>query len=116
MATAAGEVARLPLTIARALAGAVRSPTALARQARDMLRGLGALATALRPAAPSSLSGPPSAPTVRLRARGSVADIATVRHALGGTFNDVALAAVTAGFRRLLLSRASCRPLTRYER
>ena len=59
VATAAGEVARLPLTSARALAGAVRSPTALARQARDMLRGLGALATALRPAAPSSLSGPP---------------------------------------------------------
>jgi diacylglycerol O-acyltransferase len=105
LATAAGEVARLPLTVARALAGAVRSPTVLARQARDMVRGLGALATALRPAAPSSLSGPPSAQRRFAFARGSVADIATVRHALGGTFNDVALAAVTAGFRRLLLSR-----------
>ena len=70
-----------------------------------MVRGLGALATALRPAAPSSLSGPPSAQRRFAFARGSVADIATVRHALGGTFNDVALAAVTAGFRRLLLSR-----------
>ena len=28
-----------------------------------------------------------------------------MRHALGGTFNDVVLAAVTAGFRRLLMSR-----------
>jgi WS/DGAT/MGAT family acyltransferase len=105
VATAAGEVARLPVTSARALAGAVRSPTVLVRQARDMVRGLGALATALRPAAPSSLSGPPSAQRRFAFARGSVADIATVRHALGGTFNDVALAAVTAGFRRLLLSR-----------
>ena len=115
MATAAGEVARLPLTIARALAGAVRSPTALARQARDMLRGLGALATALRPAAPSSLSGPPSlldgSPSRAVRWPTS-----PPCGTRWSTFNDVALAAVTAGFRRLLLSRASCRPLTRYER
>jgi diacylglycerol O-acyltransferase len=34
-----------------------------------------------------------------------VADVGTVRSVLGGTFNDVALAAVTAGLRRLLLER-----------
>jgi WS/DGAT/MGAT family acyltransferase len=104
-ATAARDVARLPLVSARALRGAVRSPAALVRQARHAAVGLGALATALLPATPSSLSGPPSAERRFAFARGSVADVATVRHALGGTFNDVALAAVTAGFRRLLLHR-----------
>jgi diacylglycerol O-acyltransferase len=34
-----------------------------------------------------------------------MADVAAVRQAFGGTFNDVVLAAVTAGFRELLLSR-----------
>jgi diacylglycerol O-acyltransferase / wax synthase len=37
--------------------------------------------------------------------RGSTGDIAAVRRALGGTFNDVVLSAVTAGFRALLLAR-----------
>lgn len=102
---AAGDLARLPVAQARALAAAVRSPVALARQARVALRGFEALAGALRPAARSSLSGPLTAQRRFAFARTSVADIADVRHALGGTFNDVALAAVTAGFRRLLMSR-----------
>jgi len=104
-ATAAVDAARLPLTSARALAGAARSPSALARQAWTTVNGLGALATALLPAPPSSLSGVLSAERRFAFARASVADIATVRHALGGTFNDVALAAVTAGLRRMLLHR-----------
>lgn len=37
--------------------------------------------------------------------RGSVADVRAVRRAAGGTFNDVVLAAVSGGFRALLLSR-----------
>ena len=77
----------------------------MAHQARGAVRGLGALATALRPAARSSLSGPLSAERRFAVARTSVDDVAAVRHALGGTFNDVVLAAVTTGFRRLLLSR-----------
>ena len=104
-AGAALDVTRLPLASARALAGAVRSPATLVRRARGAARGLGALATALLPATPSSLSGPPSAERRFAFARGSMADVASVRSALGGTFNDVALAAVTAGFRRLLLDR-----------
>jgi len=104
-ATAAIDLARLPLASVRALAGAVRSPATVAHQARGAVRGLGALATALRPAARSSLSGPLSAERRFAVARTSVADVAAVRHALGGTFNDVVLAAVTTGFRRLLMSR-----------
>ena len=104
-AAAAGDLARLPAAQARALAAAVRSPGAVARQARATLRGLGALSGALRPASRSSLSGPLSAQRRFAFARASVADVAAVRHALGGTFNDVVLAAVSAGFRRVLLSR-----------
>jgi diacylglycerol O-acyltransferase len=104
-ATAVGDLARLPLVQARALAAAARSPAALARQAGVALRGLAALTGALRPAARSSLSGPLSAHRRFAFARTSVADIAEVRHALGGTFNDVVLAAVTVGFRRLLMAR-----------
>ena len=104
-AAAAGDVARLPAAQARALAAAARSPTELARQARATLRGLRALTGALRPATRSSLSGPLTAQRRFAFARATVADVSAVRHVLGGTFNDVVLAAVTAGFRRLLLSR-----------
>ena len=38
-------------------------------------------------------------------ARGSLADVKSIRAALGGTVNDVVLAAITSGFRELLLSR-----------
>ena len=101
----ARNAARLPLAQARTLAAGLRSPATAARQTGTWLRGLGALATALRPAARSSLSGPLTAHRRFAFARGSVADVAAVRHALGGTFNDVVLAAVTAGFRQLLLAR-----------
>jgi len=38
-------------------------------------------------------------------ARGSLADVKTIRNGLGGTVNDVVLAAITRGFRDLLISR-----------
>lgn len=104
-ATAALDLARLPIVSARALAGTVRSPSGVVQRARDAVRGLAALATALRPATRSSLSGSLSAQRRFAFARASAEDISTVRHALGGTFNDVVLAAVTAGFRSLLISR-----------
>jgi diacylglycerol O-acyltransferase len=103
--TAALDLARLPVDQARALAGAARRPTALARQARDAVTGLVSLAGALRPAARSSLSGSLTVGRTFAFTRSTVDDVSTVRHALGGTFNDVVLAAVTAGFRTLLLSR-----------
>jgi diacylglycerol O-acyltransferase len=77
----------------------------LIRLAGATLRGLGSLAGALRPATASSLSGPLTAHRRFAFTRASVADISAVRRTLGGTFNDVVLAAVTAGYRRLLLAR-----------
>ncbi len=104
-ASAALDLARLPVTVVRSLADAARSPAALVGRARATAGGLAALATALWPATASSLSGRPSAERRFAFARASVADVAAIRAALGGTFNDVVLAAVTAALRRLLLER-----------
>lgn len=35
----------------------------------------------------------------------AIDDVRTIRHAFGGTFNDVALAAVAGGYRELLITR-----------
>jgi WS/DGAT/MGAT family acyltransferase len=94
-----------PMAQVRAVAAALRHPGRLAVAARDTLRGAAALATALVPARATSLSGPLSAHRVFAFSRGTVADVRAVRHAAGGTFNDVVLAAVSGGFRALLLSR-----------
>jgi diacylglycerol O-acyltransferase len=103
--SAALDLARQPADQVRALAAALRRPELLARRTRRTVRGLAGLAAALVPTTRSSLSGAVSASRRFAFARGSVADVAEVRRALGGTFNDVLLAAVTAGFRSLLLSR-----------
>ena len=74
------------------------SVTDLARQASAML------AAFTIPVA-GSLNGPIGPHRRWGWARGSLADVKTVRSALGGTVNDVVLAAITTGFRELLLSR-----------
>jgi diacylglycerol O-acyltransferase len=98
---AARDLAGQPWRTARALTGAIRRPGALP----GLVRGTAALATALVPTRPSSLAGRLSAERRFAFARASVADVSAVRHAFGGTFNDVVMAAVTAGFRELLRSR-----------
>ncbi|WP_211435581.1 wax ester/triacylglycerol synthase family O-acyltransferase [Trujillonella endophytica] len=102
---AARDLALLPAVQVRAVAGAVRHPASLARAAAATARGAAGLATALRPTGASSLTGPLSAERRFAVARGTVADVSAVRHRLGGTFNDVVMAAVTAGLRSLLLDR-----------
>ncbi|WP_199522366.1 WS/DGAT/MGAT family O-acyltransferase [Geodermatophilus marinus] len=102
---AAASMAALPVDQARALGGLLRRPGELARATRETARGLAGLAGALVPAARSSLTGPLSASRRFAFARGSVAQVGEVRHALGGTFNDVVLAAITSGFRHFLLRR-----------
>lgn len=105
LATATLDLARWPFGQARAIAAAARNPSFLARRLAHAMRGSAALATALVPARRSSLTGRLSAERRFAFARARVADVSTIRHALGGTFNDVVLAAVTGGFRELLLSR-----------
>jgi WS/DGAT/MGAT family acyltransferase len=53
----------------------------------------------------TSLNGPIGPHRRWSWAEAGLDDVATVRHGLGGTVNDVVLAAITAGFRSLLLRR-----------
>jgi WS/DGAT/MGAT family acyltransferase len=105
VALALRDLALAPAGQALALLTALRHPRHLAGQVLDTVRGLVTLSPALVPAGASSLSGPLSATRRFSWCRASVDDVKAVRRALGGTFNDVVLAAVTAGFRTLLLAR-----------
>lgn len=59
----------------------------------------------IAPAPPSSLNGPLGPNRRWAPARSRLSDIGAVREALGGTVNDVVLACITGGFRRLLIGR-----------
>jgi diacylglycerol O-acyltransferase / wax synthase len=88
---------------------AARASTRVARQAlghaKEVADGLVAMAGLVRPTPVSSLNGPLGPHRRYAWASTTVEDIKTVRKHLGGTFNDVVLAAITNGFRELLLSR-----------
>jgi diacylglycerol O-acyltransferase len=104
-AAAIGELARSPLEQARAVRRALRTPGQLLRRTADTVRGLVALGGALVPAEASSLCGPVGRPRRYRMARASLADVKAVRRQLGGTVNDVVLAAIAGAFRKLLLGR-----------
>ena len=84
---------------------ALANPQAAVRQATQTLRGVERLAQALPPAARSSLSGPIGRQRRYMWARASLADVKMIKNILGGTVNDVFLAAISSGFRALLLAR-----------
>jgi diacylglycerol O-acyltransferase / wax synthase len=91
----------IPWRAARALG----EPGRLALQARDTAQGLLRMRGVVAPNPPSSLNGP-LGPSRRWGfARARLADVKTVRAALGGTVNDVVLACITGGFRDLLIAR-----------
>lgn len=94
-----------PVAGARAVGAALRSPRQLAGRAGQTAKGMLALTSALRPVQDSSLTGPLGTSRRYAWTTVSLHDVQTVRHQLGGTVNDVALAAVTGGFRALLLFR-----------
>jgi diacylglycerol O-acyltransferase len=104
----------------RSLGRAASGPGRLAGTAKeavsqldDLVRSLPSLLRVVTPAAFCSLNGP-----IGPRRRWSttavpISEIKTVRSALGGSFNDVTLAAITRGFRGLLEKRGESldRPL-----
>ena len=63
------------------------------------------MAASASPAPGSSLSGPISRQRRYAWARGSLSEVKAIKNELGGTVNDVVLAAISSGFRTLLLSR-----------
>jgi diacylglycerol O-acyltransferase / wax synthase len=108
VALAAGAVLRnllLPVRDGLALARLAGDPRTAARQAGDTLRGLASLSRALWPAPGSSLTGRIGRQRRYAWGRASLGDVKTIKRELGGTVNDVVLAAISGGFRDLLLAR-----------
>ncbi len=104
-AHAALDAALLPVREAPALRGAVASPGSTVRQAAGTVRAFARLAPSLRPATGSSLSGNIGQYRRYAWARAALDEVREIQRELGGTVNDIALAAISAGFRALLLSR-----------
>ena len=84
---------------------AVRHPRRTGRELLEDGRGLATWAGVLRPASRSSLTGPITHHRGWGWAEVSLDDVRRVRHALGGTVNDVVLTLVTGAYRDLLLAR-----------
>src|SRR5947209_8250691 len=94
-----------PFTAAEGLVSAARTPRQLAHAVEDTARGLVGFAGVARHPTASSLNGPLGPHRRWGWARGRLADVQTIRRSLGGTVNDVVLAAISHGFRELLQSR-----------
>jgi diacylglycerol O-acyltransferase len=89
----------------RAARAALRTPRQLAERATEIAKGAAASAGVLRPNVESSLNGPIGPHRRWAWARTTLADVKTVRTALGGTVNDIVLSVITRGFRDLLVGR-----------
>jgi diacylglycerol O-acyltransferase / wax synthase len=99
------ELLRSPYEQVNALRHAVSVPRQALEQGVSVLRGLMAM-TGLAKRTPTSTLNGPLGPHRRYGwASTTVGEIKAIRNELGGTFNDVVLAAITNGFRELLLSR-----------
>jgi len=104
-ASAAVDMVARPAKGALALAGALSRPLSTVRQASQTARAVAKLAGSAWPATGSSLSGPISRQRRYTWARASLEEVKEIKRELGGTVNDVVLAAISSGFRALLLSR-----------
>ena len=104
LADAIAEQAASPVAATERFLGALRAPRQLTSVIEDTARGLVGFAGIARPQG-SSLNGPLGPHRRWAWARGQLSDVQRVRAALGGTVNDVVLAAITQGFRELLIAR-----------
>ena len=77
-----------------------------ASQALEAVRGLSSLRRLAQAPPPSSLNGPTGPHRCWDWARGQLADVKEIRAAQGRTVNDVVLAAISGGFRELLIARS----------
>ena len=92
-------------TWARRMPGAIRDPAATVRSARRIGEGLVRLGRDLAGTPPLSIEGTIGPHRVWAHSSARLDDVGTIRRAFGGTVNDVVLAAVTGGYRALLLAR-----------
>jgi diacylglycerol O-acyltransferase / wax synthase len=89
----------------RSLGRVAAHPGQLPAAAWRLVHGMAGFATALRPVATSSLRGSIGTERRHLWTDIALTDVLAIREQLGGTVNDVVLAAVSHGFRDLLLAR-----------
>ncbi|MGH2867176.1 MAG: WS/DGAT domain-containing protein [Solirubrobacteraceae bacterium] len=95
-----------PYEAARGLLSAARGPRRVIRQVAEVSRGLANFSSLLNPSTTASSLNGPIGPHRRWDwARARLGDVKQIRKTHGGTVNDVVLAAITNGFRELLLSR-----------
>jgi diacylglycerol O-acyltransferase len=99
------DILKSPREQVRAVRSAVMAPRRALRHAGDVVAGLRSFASALRPTPYTSLDGSIGPHRRWTCARASLDDVRSIRGALGGTVNDVVLAAITRGFRDLIESR-----------
>jgi len=103
-AAALGDLARTPFEVGHVLARALRTPRRFTKETATELYGL-ALAGE-KVVWPESVLDGPIGPRRRWGwARADLAEVKKVKNSLGGTVNDVVLAAITGGFRALLTAR-----------
>jgi diacylglycerol O-acyltransferase len=103
LADALLERATVPAEIARGVRATLRGPRHVAGRLGHALGGVGAVARAGLQAAPSSPLNVPIGPHRRFTwVRGDLQAFKTVKNALGGTVNDVVLAAVAGALGRYL--------------
>jgi diacylglycerol O-acyltransferase / wax synthase len=105
VADAMTELVRSPYEQARRLRSALRTPKRFAGQVATVADGIRDLGAHLTPVPPLSIEGPIGPHRCWAFARSTLAEVKQVRTALGGTVNDVVLAAITNGFRELLIAR-----------
>jgi diacylglycerol O-acyltransferase / wax synthase len=87
----------------RAIRSTVMRPQRFARSLLETGKGIAALQPLARPAGSSSLTGDIGPHRRWGWATASLDEVKTIRTAFGGTVNDVVLAAITNGFRQLLM-------------
>jgi diacylglycerol O-acyltransferase len=102
---AALDLVALPAKTALAVNSALAQPGDAIRRIARTFRATAKLAASARPAVPSSLHGPIGRQRRYAWARASLEDIKAIKRSLGGTVNDVVLAATSSGYRDVLLSR-----------
>jgi diacylglycerol O-acyltransferase len=89
----------------RALRAGLRAPRQFVRGVDDTARSIIGMRGLVRRTPPSTLNGPIGPHRRWSWARSQLSDVKAVRGALGGTVNDVVLACITNGFKRLLEAR-----------
>ncbi|HLY34155.1 MAG TPA: wax ester/triacylglycerol synthase family O-acyltransferase [Jatrophihabitantaceae bacterium] len=102
LVAAAAVPAVAPGAVVASVRDAIRRPKRTARGMALRLHGLLDFGLLAHPTAKSSLTGTLAPTRTWARCTIPLADVRTVRHALGGTVNDVVVAAVTRGLRDLL--------------